>query len=453
MTDNIAINVRNVTKTYRLYNSHADRVKEAFHPLRKKYHYPFNALNNVSFEVRKGEAFGVIGRNGSGKSTLLQIVCGILQPTSGTIHTNGRISALLELGAGFNPEFTGRENVHINGQILGFTDAEIDARFDEIAGFADIGEFMDQPVKVYSSGMVVRLAFAVQVCVEPDLLLVDEALSVGDIFFQQKCFARMREIISKGTTCLFVSHDTAAIQNLCQRAILLNQGEIAFMGDATEAVSRYFATLGIRTGGKARVAKGTVGTIKPADSLMDSQEIIAHNILVGGTNRHGAGGLEILAARVTDKKGRDTLQVEMMQCLWFHILLQANEHITDPSAGIHLFDRMGNLVFAAGTRQLNYEFGMLSSGQQVIVRFEVDLNVQPDKYTFSLGAGEPSGDQDPNIGYVHDRYEMLGPITVTADLTKTLPFYGCARLPMRITHWHLSKDRGTEDVNYVTKKL
>jgi lipopolysaccharide transport system ATP-binding protein len=454
MTDNIAINVTNVTKTYRLYNSHADRVKEAFHPLRKKYHYAFNALNNVSFEVKKGEAFGVIGRNGSGKSTLLQIVCGILQPTSGTIYTNGRISALLELGAGFNPEFTGRENVYINGKILGFTDAEIDARFDEIAGFADIGEFMDQPVKVYSSGMVVRLAFAVQVCVEPDLLIVDEALSVGDIFFQQKCFARMREIISKGTTCLFVSHDTAAIQNLCQRAILLNQGEIAFMGDATEAVSRYFAAM---TKSQARIGiralKKQQSNSEAVHTHMDPAEILNHNILRNGSNRHGAGGLEIVAARITDSEGHDTLQVEMMQSLWFYLLLRANEDITDPSAGIHLFDRMGNLVFAAGTRQLNHDFGMLSSGQQVIVRFEVDLNVQPDKYTFSLGTGEPTGDQDPNIGYIHDRYEMLGPITVTADLTKTLPFYGCARLPMRITHWHLSKDRGAEDMNCLSKKL
>ena len=301
MTNNNAISVKNVTKTYRLYSSHASRVKEAFHPLRKKYHSPFNALTGISFDVKKGESFGIIGCNGSGKSTLLQIVCGILQPTSGSVYINGRISALLELGAGFNPEFTGRENVYINGKILGLTGAEIDARFDKISQFADIGEFLDQPVKVYSSGMVVRLAFAVQVCVEPDILIVDEALSVGDIFFQQKCFARMHEIISGGTTCLFVSHDTSAVQNLCQRAMLLNHGEIAFMGDATEAVSRYFATLGQRVGDKTEAVAVAVPSKKPVNNLMDPKEIIAHNILADGSNRHGTGDLEIISARVTDK--------------------------------------------------------------------------------------------------------------------------------------------------------
>ena len=434
MTDSIAIRVKNVTKTYKLYNSHADRVKEAFHPLRKKYHYPFNALNKVSFEVRKGEAFGIIGRNGSGKSTLLQIVCGILQPTSGTIHTNGRISALLELGAGFNPEFTGRENVYINGKILGFTDAEIDARFDEIADFADIGEFMEQPVKLYSSGMVVRLAFAVQVCVDPDLLIVDEALSVGDIFFQQKCFARMREIISTGTTCLFVSHDTAAIQNLCHRAILLNQGEIAFMGDATEAVSRYFATLGPRTESKVQVNEGEVPSMKPINNLMNPQEIIANNILAGGASRHGAGGLEIIAARVTDKNSRDTLQVDMLQSLNFHMVLRANEDIIEPNAGIHLYDRLGNIVFASGTRQLLQRLPDLSAGQELVVRIELQLSVQPGEYTFSLGAAEPSGDNEPNVGYIHDRHENLGPIVVTADPAKLFPFYGIAQLPITVSH-------------------
>jgi len=313
MTNNNAISVKNVTKTYRLYNSHADRVKEAFHPLRKKYHYQFNALNDISFDVKRGEAFGIIGRNGSGKSTLLQIVCRILQPTSGTVDTNGRISALLELGAGFNPEFTGRENVYINGKILGFTDVEIDARFDEISKFADIGEFLDQPVKVYSSGMVLRLAFAVQVCVEPDLLIIDEALSVGDIFFQQKCFSRMHEIISGGTTCLFVSHDTAAVQNLCRRAMLLNRGKISFIGDAKETVSRYFATLGSNSELKDQVALKTMPLSKSDKKTIDTSDIHVHNVIPNGANRHGQGKLKIVANRVTDRYGADTSQVQIKE--------------------------------------------------------------------------------------------------------------------------------------------
>jgi len=434
MTDNISISVKNITKTYKLYNRHADRVKEAFHPFRKKYHHPFSALNGVSFEVKRGEAFGIIGRNGSGKSTLLQIVCGILQPTLGTIYTHGRISALLELGAGFSPEFTGRENVYINGKILGLTDAEIDVRFDEITRFADIGDFIDQPIKVYSSGMVVRLAFAVQVSVDPDLLIVDEALSVGDIFFQQKCFARMREIISGGTTCLFVSHDTTAVQNLCQRAILLDQGEIAFMGEATEVVSRYFATLGPRAGCSTQEAVGKVPSTKPVNDLMEPQEIISHNILVSGANRHGAGGLEIIAARVTDKDVQDTMQVDMLQNLNFNLLLRANEDIVDPSAGIHLYDRLGNIVFASGTRQLLHRLPDLSAGQGLIVSIELKLNVQPGEYTFSLGAAEPSGGNEPNVGFIHDRHENLGPIVVKADPAKLFPFYGIAQLPATVNH-------------------
>lgn len=239
MTDNIAINVQNITKAYKLYDSHADRVKEAFHPFRQKYHHTFNALNDVTFEVKKGETLGIIGRNGSGKSTLLQIICNILQPTSGSVEIMGRLSALLELGAGFNPEFTGSQNVSINGSILGLTHAEIEARFDEIAIFADIGGFIDQPVKSYSSGMIVRLAFAVAISIDPDILIVDEALAVGDEAFQRKCFARIKQIQERGGTILFVSHSAGAVLELCDRALLLDQGELLIGGSPKQVISLY----------------------------------------------------------------------------------------------------------------------------------------------------------------------------------------------------------------------
>ncbi|GAK56585.1 ABC transporter protein abcA [Candidatus Vecturithrix granuli] len=439
MSDEVVISVKNITKTYQLYNSHADRVKEALHPFRKKYHHAFYALQDVSFDVHKGEAVGVIGRNGCGKSTLLQIVCGILKPTAGTVEVKGRISALLELGAGFNPEYTGRQNVYLNGAILGFSKAEMDARFDKIVDFADIGEFIDQPVKTYSSGMYVRLAFAVQVCVDPDVLIVDEALSVGDVFFQQKCFARIREIIAKGTTCLFVSHDTIAVQNLCQRACLLQKGQVVFLGDAQEAVSRYFGTIGEKPGVKTQTYPEDRPSIKPIDVFVsndfyDVERILEHNILQHSTHRHGTRGIELLAARVTDNLGRDTMQVEMLQHLIFSLLLQANEAIVEPSAGIHLFDRLGNLVFAAGTRQLGIHLPDLADGEQMIVILKLALNVQPGEYTFSLGTSEPSTDHNPNIGYVQDRHEQLGPLVVTADATQIFPFYGIAQLPMKIEY-------------------
>ena len=239
MSEDIVISARNVTKTYRLYNTHADRVKETFHPFRKKYHHPFNALTDVSFDVKKGETLGIIGRNGSGKSTLLQILCGILQPTSGSVEVNGRVSALLELGAGFNPEFSGRQNVFINGAILGLTHEEIEARFNDIATFADIGDFIDQPVKTYSSGMYVRLAFAVAINVEPNILVVDEALAVGDEAFQRKCFARIKQIQERGGTILFVSHGAGIIIELCNRAMLFDQGELLLNGFPKKVVSHY----------------------------------------------------------------------------------------------------------------------------------------------------------------------------------------------------------------------
>ena len=239
MIDNIAISVKNITKTYKLYDCHADRVRETFHPLRKKYHNPFNALTDVSFDVSKGETLGIIGRNGSGKSTLLQIICGILQPTSGSVEVNGRVSALLELGAGFNPEFTGRQNVYINGSILGLAHEEIENRFDEIATFADIGMYIDQPVKTYSSGMSVRLAFAVAISIEPDILIVDEALAVGDEAFQRKCFARIKQIQERGGTILFVSHGAGTIVELCNHALLIDQGELLIGGSPKQVVSYY----------------------------------------------------------------------------------------------------------------------------------------------------------------------------------------------------------------------
>jgi len=237
--DDTAISVNSVTKSYKLYECHADRVKEAFHPFRKKYHYTFNALNDVSFQVNKGETLGITGRNGSGKSTLLQIICGVLQATSGTVEIKGRISALLELGAGFNPEYTGRQNVYIKSSILGLTRDEIDARFDDIVAFADIGDFISQPVKSYSSGMVVRLAFAVAISVEPDIFIVDEALAVGDAAFQRKCFARIKQIQESGSTILFVSHGAGTVIELCNRAVLLEQGELLIGGSPKQVVSHY----------------------------------------------------------------------------------------------------------------------------------------------------------------------------------------------------------------------
>ncbi len=234
----------NVGRLFHLYDSPRDRLAQAFLWGRRQLYREFWALRGVSFKVIRGRSFGVIGRNGSGKSTLLQIVAGTLRPSEGVCETHARrTAALLELGSGFNPEFSGRENVFVNGAILGLSRREIQQRFDEIVDFSEIGKFIDQPIKTYSSGMVVRLAFAVQVCVEPDLLIVDEALSVGDIFFQQKCFQRIDSMMGRGMTLLFVSHDTTTIETLCEEAIVLYGGSNIFSGSAKQAVERYSTLL------------------------------------------------------------------------------------------------------------------------------------------------------------------------------------------------------------------
>ena len=239
MRSDAAISVKNLTKTYRIFGHPGDRIKQAFTLGRVRFHREFTALKDVSFEIKRGETVGIIGRNGSGKSTLLQLICGILKPSSGSVKINGRVSALLELGAGFNPEFTGRENVYFQGAVMGLKRFEIDARFGQIAAFADIGEFIDQPVRIYSSGMFVRLALAVAVNVDPDVLIVDEALAVGDMEFQERSITRMRSLQSTGTTILLVTHSMPAVRNFCQRAIWLDGGEVMQSGDAPTVCAAY----------------------------------------------------------------------------------------------------------------------------------------------------------------------------------------------------------------------
>ena len=233
------INVQHLKKIYPLYNNNKDKIKEAFSITGKKYHKDFYAIKDVNFSIEKGECVGIIGLNGSGKSTLLKILSGVLTQTEGDVEINGKVSALLELGAGFNQEYTGLENIYLNSMIMGFSKKETDEKLQEILKFADIGDFINQPVKVYSSGMFVRLAFAIAINVEPDILIVDEALSVGDVFFQQKCYKKIKELAGKSTV-LIVSHDLNAMTKFCKRIIVMNKGVLEFDGDPNEAITQYF---------------------------------------------------------------------------------------------------------------------------------------------------------------------------------------------------------------------
>ena len=273
MSNNVAISVKNLSKCYEIYSTPGNRLKQFILPRLRKllgkktvsYYREFWALKDISFEVRRGETIGIIGSNGSGKSTLLQMICGTLTPTTGTVQTHGRVAALLELGAGFNPEFTGRENVYLNATVLGLSIEEIDAKFDAIAAFADIGEFIDQPIKTYSSGMSVRLAFAVQSQIDPDIFIVDEALSVGDAKFQAKCFDRLRQLKENGTCILLVTHSSEQIVSHCTQAILLSKGVQLEAGKPKDVVNRYLDLLF----GKEKAA---IATMEAADT--DVEKII-----------------------------------------------------------------------------------------------------------------------------------------------------------------------------------
>jgi lipopolysaccharide transport system ATP-binding protein len=411
--DNIAIRVSNLSKCYQIYDTPRDRLKQFVMPrlqtmvgqLPKQYFREFWALKDVSFEIKKGEAVGIIGRNGSGKSTLLQIICGTLSPTSGAVETNGRIAALLELGSGFNPEFTGRENVYVNGAVLGLTKDEIDARFDDIAAFAEIGEFIEQPVKTYSSGMVVRLAFAVSVSVSPDILIVDEALAVGDMAFQQKCFQRLADLREQGTTILLVTHDIMLTRNYCGRVVYLDCGIVKRIGDPESVGELYVKDLfserqNTRDGHGVEWREGT------------------------GTGRIGFGSSRgrIASVRVTNNHSSGTLFQQGEQIF---VVVQAETavDVKNPEFVFQLRDFRGYVLYGISSKPTDLEvtFGptyMVISAQ---LSFSVDLGA--GNYAISLGLVERQGDA---LFSVLDKVVGIAEFSV-ADNAKD-KFHGCVNL-------------------------
>jgi ABC-type polysaccharide/polyol phosphate transport system ATPase subunit len=380
----LAISVRNASKVYALYNKPVHRLLEIFHPAGKKYHTPFRALDNINFELRQGEALGLIGRNGSGKSSLLQLITGIQQPTTGAVQVNGRISALLELGAGFNPEFTGRENVYLNTAIQGISEEDTDSRFQRIADFADIGEFIDRPVKTYSSGMYIRLAFAAAVSVQPEILIVDEALAVGDIFFQQKCMAHMKKMMA-GCTIVLVSHDMHSVVNLCNRALLLENGRVAFDGDPVEAVSEYTKILHEEhfSGGKKRVER-IENTLPTAPGL---PEDFAQWIKVPQEKRSGAEQVAIEYLSVTNE-GKPVNLVQKGDLITIRLLVHAKSALEEMIFGYNIRDRVGNAVFGENSLCLERPASYLEAGDSLVEYSFSWPEVYPDKYTITVGIGQ-----------------------------------------------------------------
>ncbi|CAH2913834.1 MAG: O-antigen export system, ATP-binding protein [uncultured Paraburkholderia sp.] len=354
-SDDIAIGVHQLAKRYQIYETPRDRLKQFVLPRvqrlvgaqPKHYFSEFWALNDVSFEVKKGETVGIIGRNGSGKSTLLQMICGTLSPTQGHVEVNGRVAALLELGAGFNPEFTGRENIFMNGTLLGLSKHEIEARYDDIVAFADVGMFIDQPVKMYSSGMYVRVAFAIAASMDPSILIVDEALAVGDLAFQAKCMVRLRELMDRGTTVLFVSHDMSSVRNICSKVLWLKQGRAVAYGDPKQVVGAYVSEMNLEinriSGGHPVEAAPDQAEVAPAEEAI-SQEAAT---FLDGHTRYGDGRATILNVIIMDAQGTPTELLELHESYTVRVIVKANVDIERPVVGYSARDFKGNQVVGA----------------------------------------------------------------------------------------------------------
>ena len=388
----IAISVKNLSKKYHLYDSPSHRLKEALHPFRKKYHREFWALREISFEVRKGESIGIIGQNGSGKSTLLQLICGTLTSTEGEISVNGRVAALLELGAGFNPEFTGRQNVYMNGALMGFTKEETDGQFERIAAFADIGEFIDQPVKTYSSGMYVRLAFAAAINVDPDILVVDEALSVGDAAFQSRCFEKIKGMQRAGKTIIFVTHGLNVVPDICTGAVLLDSGKILQTGKPRDVINTYSAMVIEREEAYLKRLSGKAG--KGSSAVVETEPIEQTDRMQNAgaqpeeSLRYGEGGAEVIYHDVMDSSGQAVPIIETGKRYRVVSRVKFYKDVPQPMTGMLIKTLTGIAICGASTYQSGISFLPAKEGDVVETTFEFDAFFNPGIYMLTVGVSE-----------------------------------------------------------------
>ena len=419
MSEKIVIQVKNLTKMYKLYDRPSDRLKEALGLSRKKRYHEHYALHDINFNVREGECVGIIGVNGSGKSTILKIITGVLTPTSGTVDVDGRISALLELGAGFNMEYTGLENVYLNGTMIGFSKEEIDRRLDDILAFADIGDFIHQPVKTYSSGMFVRLAFAVAINIDPEILIVDEALSVGDVFFQAKCFHKFEEFKEQGRTILIVSHDLSSIAKYCDRVILLNQGHLLDQGSPKAMVDMYKQLLvhqdPVRQQEEAADEKKENAAAEDSLSNDSWKEGMALN---PNTLEYGDKQAEIEAFQIIDEKGQKSNIIEKGTPFDIRVKVRFNSDIQDPIVAYTFKNIQGTEITGTNTMYEKAHIEHSSPGDECIVTFHQNMDMQGGEYLLSFGCtGYCGGD----FTVFHRLYDACN-ITVVST-KNTVGFY------------------------------
>jgi lipopolysaccharide transport system ATP-binding protein len=455
-----AVSVRGVGKMYRIYERPQDRLKQMlFFRFGRRYGREFWAIRDVDFDLAPGERLGIIGRNGSGKSTLLQIIAGTLAPSEGEVHVRGRVSALLELGSGFNVEFTGRENVITNGAILGMSRNEIEARFEEIEEFADIGEFMEQPVKVYSSGMFVRLAFAVATCVSADVLIIDEALAVGDVFFQQKCYRRLEQLRQTGVSVVLVSHSMTDVEQFCDRTLLIDRGRVEFVGSSVESVRRYFL-LDQHQRSIGSVPARAVNMTRSEDHVAPTPDT-GHSSFwpqpqafldISGVSQVSNGGARCVAVALCDEEGsaRHVFHQGERAHWYFEFELLADVEI--PAGGVVLHGATGVLVHGKST----LEYGTLvptgiPKGARVRFHQEIVLELGVGNYSFEVGlaAVSPDGyDSRDRLtpGDLHAQLTMLCLLPQAGPLTITLRRHG---LPVQLLHHGVANLPGSCEVTVV----
>ena len=415
-----AITVKDVTKIYKLYDKPIDRLKEALNPFHKEYHKKFYALNNLSFEVKKGETVGIIGTNGSGKSTILKIITGVLTPTTGEVEVNGVISALLELGAGFNMDYTGIENIYMNGTMMGFSKKEMDAKLQEILDFADIGDFVYQPVKTYSSGMFVRLAFALAINVEPEILIVDEALSVGDVFFQSKCYRRMEEIRHKGTTILMVTHDMGSIIKYCDKVVLLNKGNFVAEGAPGHMVDLYKKILAGQMEG-LEAAKDVDSDFSGETAEKEQKEKtyqlphgkLMKDSLTINSNRteYGDGRVEIYDLGLFDQRGNLTNLLLKGEEFTIKEKIRFAAPIQSPIFTYTIKDKKGTDLTGTNTMFEGTDIKPVKAGDEYEVSFTQKMTLQGGEYLLSMSC---TGFEQGEHTVYHRLYDVAN-ITVISN--------------------------------------
>lgn len=415
-----AITVKDVTKIYKLYDKPIDRLKEALNPFHKEYHKKFYALNNLSFEVKKGETVGIIGTNGSGKSTILKIITGVLTPTTGEVEVNGVISALLELGAGFNMDYTGIENIYMNGTMMGFSKKEMDAKLQEILDFADIGDFVYQPVKTYSSGMFVRLAFALAINVEPEILIVDEALSVGDVFFQSKCYRRMEEIRKNGTTIIMVTHDMGSIIKYCDKVVLLNKGNFVAEGAPGHMVDLYKKILAGQMEG-LEAAKDVDSDFSGETAEKEQKEKtyqlphgkLMKDSLTINSNRteYGDGRAEIYDLGLFDQRGNLTNLLLKGEEFTIKEKIRFAAPIQSPIFTYTIKDKKGTDLTGTNTMFEGTDIKPVKAGDEYEVSFTQKMTLQGGEYLLSMSC---TGFEQGEHTVYHRLYDVAN-ITVISN--------------------------------------